>query len=421
MTFDGKAFGEQLVEQVRGYVDRTLGPISARLDEIEQRMKALPTPRDGVDADPAATADIVILRLKPEIEAVKEQAASIPVLVETAVKAIPLPKDGRDGMDGSDGKSVTVDDVAPIIASEVAKAVSALPVPKDGENGADGKSVTLDEIAPLVEQAVAAKMADIPLPKDGQDGKSVTVEELAPLVEDVVAKSVSALPAPKDGEPGKSVTVDEVMPGLLAEAKRLIDGLPKPQDGKSITVEDVAPMIEETVQKHVSAIPVPKDGRDGVDVTDLIISREGSLVAVLSNGSSKSLGPVIGRDGKDGEPGRDGRDGIDAKAIDPSELPDAPILDDGLNDRIAKAVRLMAEMPVNTGAVEDVREKEAAAPVHVHMPEMKLPAIELVVPKMEPTPVTVTLQQPPKRKTRTVVEEHDARGRVKKFRQEEIE
>lgn len=66
-------------------------------------------------------------------------------------------------------------------------------------------------------------------------------------------------------------------------------------------------------------------GETGVGVKDLLIDRDGSLVATFDHGGTKSLGPVVGRDGKDGadgkdgekgEPGQDGRDGFSLDDFD---------------------------------------------------------------------------------------------------------
>src|SRR5690606_11330682 len=83
------------------------------------------------------------------------------------------------------------------------------------------------------------------------------------------------------------------------------------------------------VKEEVAKIPPPKDGRDGepgprgekgergeqgpagndgAGIQDLLIDREGQLVATFTDGRTKSLGMVIGRDGA---PGRDGKDGAD--------------------------------------------------------------------------------------------------------------
>lgn len=47
-------------------------------------------------------------------------------------------QDGSDGAPGQDGRSVTTDDVQPLIDRMVAEAVSAIPAPQDGRDGRDG-------------------------------------------------------------------------------------------------------------------------------------------------------------------------------------------------------------------------------------------------------------------------------------------
>jgi hypothetical protein len=49
----------------------------------------------------------------------------------------------------------------------------------------------------------------------------------------------------------------------------------------------------------------PADGKDGAGIADLLIDRDGNLVATFTDGRMKSLGVVVG---KDGAPGRDGKD-----------------------------------------------------------------------------------------------------------------
>lgn len=50
------------------------------------------------------------------------------------------------------------------------------------------------------------------------------------------------------------------------------------------------------------------DGKDGAGIIDAFISREGHLIASLSDGTTKDLGEIIGKDGRDGEKGADGKD-----------------------------------------------------------------------------------------------------------------
>jgi hypothetical protein len=445
---------------IKDFVGQSVTPVLSRLDDIERRFSELPVPRDGKDADIESTAGVVFLRLQPEIENLRKDVAamqpalsafettikaSVGTLVQEIVDKVPKPQDGKDGVDG---KSVTVEDVAPLVETAVAKQISALPTPKDGEDGKpgiDGKGVAVEDVEPLIVAEIAKRVAEIPVPKDGADGKSLAADDILPLVERLVTEKVAALPPAIPGEPGKSVTMEDVAPLIGAEVEKRIAAMPPalpgepgksvtleeiiplvekavaavpiptPQDGKSITVEDVAPLILQEVTKQVSAIPVPKDGIDGkngADIAGALIDRDGNLVVTLTNGAVKELGKVCGSDGRDAEP-----------VVIP-ELPDIDTVPDDLNERIAKAVRLMAETPVmEIAAVAAIERKSApgSSPVHIHLPKHEIANMEIVMPKMEPQLVTVEMTPPKKRSTRTIVEEHDTKGRVKKFRQEEID
>lgn len=124
----------------------------------------------------------------------------------------------------------------------------------------------------------------------------------------------------------------EQMASLVAEqVERAVAAIPAPQDGKSVGVEDVAPLIAAEMAKAVAQIPVPKDGVDGNDgrdgsngkdgrgVKDLLIDRDGHLVATMDDGEMKNLGPVIG---KDGAHGKDGHDGFGFEDMDVAVLDD---------------------------------------------------------------------------------------------------
>ncbi len=54
-------------------------------------------------------------------------------------------------------------------------------------------------------------------------------------------------------------------------------------------------------------------GRDGADVVAAFRDSDGHLVLTLSNGVTKDVGLIHGRDGKDGLPGKDGLDGLGFK------------------------------------------------------------------------------------------------------------
>ena len=162
--------------------------------------------------------------------------------------------EAREPVKGEDGKSITPEDVAPMIAAEVAKAVAAIPAPKDGE------SVTVEDVAPLIGEQVKAAVDAIPKPKDGRDGKDAPPVEIA--IEDITD---AVLRAPE--------------------------------------------AIESAVSKHLEANP-PAPGKDGVGMAGAAIDRDGNLIVTLTSGETKSLGRVVGADGQHGKDGADGRDGV---------------------------------------------------------------------------------------------------------------
>jgi hypothetical protein len=199
--------------------------------------------------------------------------------LEKRFNELPAPREGKDADLG---------EVRQIIAEEVTglkAAIEAIKLP------------TLPDIPAIVTKEVQKAVAAIPAP---QDGKSVTAEDVAPLIAFEIEKCISKLPKPNDGEPGK--------------------------DGKSIDPAEVQRMVSETVEKAASAIPVPKDGADGKDGKDgvglagAIIDRAGELVLTLTNGETKSLGPVVGKDGAPGEKGLDGKDGRDGFGFEDLDL-----------------------------------------------------------------------------------------------------
>lgn len=113
--------------------------------------------------------------------------------------------------------------------------------------------------------------------------------------------------------------------------------------------KSVQPLVERVaeLEQTIADIPVPKDGRDGVDgadgkngvdgaagrdgingkdgvgLADALIDQKGALVLTMTDGRTKELGVVVGRDGADGAAGKDGRDGFSLDEFD------ATLMDDG--------------------------------------------------------------------------------------------
>lgn len=157
--------------------------------------------------------------------------------------------------------------------------------------------------------------------------------EVAPLKSQnaVLEARLAALesrPAPEKGDAGE----------------RGLDGIsPEPEVVAEAFRPAAEQMVAEAVAKAVAEIPPPEKGekgeagergekgepgQDGIDgeagaggrgVKDLLIDRDGQLVASMDDGEMKTLGPVVG---KDGLPGKDGRDGFNLEDFDCRVLED---------------------------------------------------------------------------------------------------
>ncbi|EQP50822.1 hypothetical protein G736_02503, partial [Escherichia coli HVH 70 (4-2963531)] len=78
-------------------------------------------------------------------------------------------------------KHVTVDEVRPVLQAMMNDAVGAIPVPRDGR----------DYDPEVLQQAVNDAVAKIPVPADG---KSVTADDVRPMIEQMVKDAVSHIP-----------------------------------------------------------------------------------------------------------------------------------------------------------------------------------------------------------------------------------
>lgn len=224
------------------------------------------------------------------------------------IKSLPTPRDGRDGIDG---KSLTLDEVRPLVA----EAVASIPAPKDGINGIDGKSVTIDDVKPLIDEAVKA----IPTPKDGRDGidgKSFTAEEAQELIKKAVEdkqhewaldferraqelfqRAIERIPIPKDGKDGRNA-ID-------------VEGFDLTLDGRDLTISlkrDDAVVASKSIRiPAVEYLGVFKEGFDHMYQKGDAVTFGGSLwIAEKDNPVGKpeqspdwKLAVKRGRDGKE--------------------------------------------------------------------------------------------------------------------------
>lgn len=231
MTFDGKAFGKEIVGVVKEYVRDTIAPILVRLDAIEKRQPE--KGERGPQGEPGEKGE----------------------RGERGEKGDP----GDRGPEGPPGK-----DGAPGAVGEKGD---------KGESGADGSS---GERGPQGEAGQRGER--------GEKGEK--------------------------GDPGD--------PGPAGDPGR---------DGAN-----------------------GKDGADGVGLAGAVIDRSGGLILTLTDGTTRELGLVVGRDGQKGDPGQDGKDGADGLGFD-----DLEVVHDGLRTftfRFAKGEKVK-EFPFTLPVVLD--------------------------------------------------------------------
>lgn len=353
---DADELAEVLVSGAEKYVDQIVGPLLERIQTLEAQLKAM-TERgtgfksamraqggnlfialsdgtlqdmgridglNGKDGAPGKDADMD--RLKGWIIDAAADAALPPIALDPVEIAAALK-----------------DDVVEVLRGQVALEVAAIPRPENG------KDADPEITRSLVASEVAEAMAALPKAVDGKDADEAAIAEavaakMMPAIEQRALDYLAALPVAKDGAPG-------------ADGKDGAPGEPGPAGndgaaGKSVDAADVLPALtaalEPTLKSHaenlIAAIPPPRDGTDGSDgrngkdidperlaqfeasladfsgdiarfkalpmpPTSWHIDGEGALIAVWSDGETKSIGRVRGLDGEPGKRGASMMDG----------------------------------------------------------------------------------------------------------------
>lgn len=254
----------------------------------------------------AAMGDMIREAVEPlhkEISALKAKLAEKPDFSESiadevakAVSALPKPEPG---------KSITVEDVMPVI-DEAMKGIrneSNLAVERILNDGRadrdslqkaikeirqpqDGKSVTVDDVRPMLDAAL------VQLRKDADDAIAQPLQ-LVDAARDLLLEKIAELKQPEDG---KSVTVAELEPIIQAEVDKAVRALPVPKDGAGVA----GAMIdrEGELLLTLSNGEVKKLGRivgkDGVDLTDVSFEYDGerSLTIIGKGGSITKRLPI---------------------------------------------------------------------------------------------------------------------------------
>lgn len=220
-----EAQAKALAPVLRGFVDKALSAFRSDL-------------KKDLDARDESLRSAVSESLEGVLTDIDEVARAAAAMVEK-------PKDGEPGKDADPEH----------VRQLVEAAVAELPAPKDG------KSVTVEDVLPVIDGMLEKAVASLPAPKDG---KTVTADEVAALVDEAVAK----LPAPQDG---KSITLDDVLPVISNALEKAVADLPVPQDGKSVTADEVQALVDDAVSKCMQAMSLPKDGEPGRDAVHIEI------------------------------------------------------------------------------------------------------------------------------------------------------
>lgn len=229
-----QAFDEGF-DVLKGYVDRSFDAYAKRIDALEQRL-ATP-PAVGADDLLSVKGDLDALRKAVgAIHAPVEPPAlpDIPALVSEAVAALPAPEPGKS-IDTAEVKAMVDEAVAALpqakdadpvevearIVSEVERVLAGWERPQNG------KSVTVEELAPVVAECVQKAIAALPAPKDGRDGLDVKDlfradgGRLVAVMSDGSTKDLGVFV-------GKDADMDAVERSIVDK----IAAIPKPKDGK---------------------------------------------------------------------------------------------------------------------------------------------------------------------------------------------
>lgn len=123
--FDGKAYGEGIVELVKGYIEREVAPLKAENESLKARIAELEARPAPVKGDPGESIDP---------EAVNEM---ISAAVDKAVAELPRPKDGEDGKDAA-GIVQALKDSGELVLTLSDGGLIRTGI-RDGEKGKDGR------------------------------------------------------------------------------------------------------------------------------------------------------------------------------------------------------------------------------------------------------------------------------------------
>ena len=218
---DMEAVKALVVDAVAGVELPELPDIAGMVTEaVGKAVSELTPARDGKDADPIdmdAVKALVVAEI-PDVRPLIDDAVS------KAVAALPPARDGKDADPvDMDGVYRRVDEVLATGLDEYKKSVDNIRIPEDG------KSVTIDDVRPLIDDAVSKAVAALPPARDGKDGADVM-----DAVIDRIGHLVLTFSNGKTKDVGQVVGDDGVdcdFDGVWKLINEKLDSWPKPKDG----------------------------------------------------------------------------------------------------------------------------------------------------------------------------------------------
>jgi len=176
---DPVEWAKSVAATVKDYCGKAVAPILERLTALEQRQPE--KGEKGEPGEPGLTGE-----RGPPGESIKGEKGEPGERGEKGDAGSDGRDgvDGKDGRDGIDGKSITIEDVRPIV-EDFLKSFPSPQNGRDGERGTDGKSVAVDDVLPHFHQAFdkwaldferraqdihTRLLASFDKPKDGKDG-----------------------------------------------------------------------------------------------------------------------------------------------------------------------------------------------------------------------------------------------------------
>lgn len=330
--------------------------------QVTEALETWPKPRDGKDAEvnygrlSEIARDVVLEFFKdnPVKDGAPGRDADPEEIKQVVVDTVRQHFETNPVLNGKDGTSVTPEEVLPTVLlateSTLTKLFEEWPKPKDGKDGENGTSVSLEFVKEWIINSVgeyfkANPVVDGKNGENGKDGTSVGVADVQPLLDDMVDRAVKRLPLPvsvvgtlidRDGalctvhSDGTTKVVGPVVGAPGAPGKNGQDGLGFKDmsivwDGERTITFKFA--LEDRVEECSIKLPYVYflgPWKEGTYEQGDQVQRDGSTWIAIRE-TDKTPGHVDsgwvlsakkGRDGRDGKsikgppgpPGKDGRD-----------------------------------------------------------------------------------------------------------------